>query len=368
MKKLLIVFLCLLLVFLCSCGLKDATGQPEQTGAEQGSTSVTESNTLNSSDDVELKETYGEIPAKKLSLAEKIYIFDVNSKLSWRGYKSLDYVLSERSDITADSVEITDKAQCKNFVISLDFENWKETTLPTKSMPNAYIYFENNDLQINMEVLYNGKAYASLNTEEKTAYYEIPVEVYNAIVPTNTSKAVVSKTTDEANKVDFSDKEIINIAPAITSQQLLKVKPKMKYSEIIEAIGVGANYCDFKLNVYRVDGQKVLVLRPESLEDICPYSGKELLEKCVSYPKEAPTLNEKQLFGIIITDKLTFFPFSASEGGYLRNLEKAEIKNADGTTAKATDITVGSKVLIDYNIILSSSPPQIYCTRVERLS
>ena len=328
MKKLLIAFLCLLSVFLCACKGKEAKNNSDGSSTQNLGAAMTESkteqpNNTTSNNASKLMDNYGDIPAKKLSQCEKIYVFDVNNKLSWMGYKGLDYVLEKRADITADSKEITSKSDIKNFVISMDFGNWKETTLPTKSMPKAYIYFENNDLQINMEALFNNKAYASLNTDEKTVYYEIPTAVYNSIIHSsiqattsqtstapeeiikssdNSSKAVASKSfqTGKIDKVDFSNKEIINIAPNITSQQVLKIKSGMKYSEVFEILGVGANYCDFKLNVYRVDSKKVLVLRPDSQDVVCEYSGQELLDGCTTYPESNPALKEKQIFGIVI--------------------------------------------------------------------
>ena len=39
----------------------------------------------------------------------------------------------------------------------------------------------------------------------------------------------------------------------------MKIKSGMKYSEIFEILGAGANYCDFGMSVYKVDDNKVLV-------------------------------------------------------------------------------------------------------------
>ena len=184
-----------------------------------------------------------------------------------------------------------------------------------------------------------------------------------------TSSSRVTSAIKESNlnsKVDFPNRKIINTAPNISSQSIMQIRAGMTYSDIFKLIGVGANYCDFGMSVYRVDNQKVLVLQFEDKEDICIVSGRELLSKCYQYPVQEPELEARQLYGIVIKEGFAFFPYAAlgNEGCYI-NIKNAEIVDKKGNPRNSSEIKISDKIIVDYRVILSSSPSKIQCTKVQ---
>lgn len=70
-----------------------------------------------------------------------------------------------------------------SLVASMDFDSWKETALPSKSMPTAYIYFEGIDLQINVKN-FAKCSICFFKYKQKIVYCEISMQVYEGIVKT----------------------------------------------------------------------------------------------------------------------------------------------------------------------------------------
>lgn len=173
----------------------------------------------------------------------------------------------------------------------------------------------------------------------------------------------------------------------ITSETLKQIKPNMTYREIENNLGPTLQILrDFYHLQYVVDETNVLYLSFADRDDICPYSGEELLNKMIYLPQEEMQLKNPRsgrfepFDGILVTTSILESTESDDQrlGGitvvcptfkefdmiYLDITRDTEIEFSDGTKASIDDLKINfdkEKLIVTVKLepyMRLSLPPQ----------
>lgn len=180
----------------------------------------------------------------------------------------------------------------------------------------------------------------------------------------------VSSKRDDISYEEFQEPEGNSVLTEITSEQLKTIPKNTTYKEIFYIIGEGADFYNSHLAVYKLDGEKILALNFKKEEDLCPYSGEELIDFAVM-PKKADELNIPNsdnenivyIYGIVVYRDMGISIYSPDsiysfyDVGYTRS----NISFSDGTSATVEDIGLYDELIVSCEEILDSTPPQVHC-------
>ncbi len=194
----------------------------------------------------------------------------------------------------------------------------------------------------------------------------IPNSVHNSSA--NSSDSISSKKESQTNTLEEYEEPAGNILlTKISSKELKDIPKNTSYGEIINILGVGADFYNGYLSLYELDNEKILALNFKSIEEICPFSGEELILQAVKpKTKESLFLDEDDeemmhIYGIIVFHDPYAAVYSPITKQYYEvNLSKCEnIKFSNGTVAAAKDINFYDELIITCSDITESMPPQI---------
>ncbi len=167
--------------------------------------------------------------------------------------------------------------------------------------------------------------------------------------------------------VTFSNNSFETGITDIASSKLKIITRGMSYKSIIKLLGDTNDYGVVGLRVYSVDNKKLLVLRFDSLEQICEKSGEELLKTAVPLimPGEVVKLVEHKQnskYGLLLTDGL-FFCFETQDCFSLW-YNKATITDKTGTALNIDSVEPISYLFIQYSSMMETYPAILNCTSV----
>lgn len=163
---------------------------------------------------------------------------------------------------------------------------------------------------------------------------------------------------------NHTDLEMTTEVTKVTTEQLSAIPAKSTYAAIIDTLGAGANFGRSGLQLYKVDGTRLLVLNFDDLNDVCPLSGENLAKSAVSLepPKTADQYLNRQdstwYYGVM-ADK-DFMYCDRDECGYCLSYTHMTygISYADGTEAELSEINqMHRRVLVEIPTMLESYPP-----------
>jgi hypothetical protein len=156
----------------------------------------------------------------------------------------------------------------------------------------------------------------------------------------------------------------------ITSSQVKSINAGSTYQQIIDKLGETANFGFLGLRQYLVDNEKLLILRFNSLKDICNLSGGDLLNTTISIKYPDGTLpkpanqNEFIAYGIMIDNGL-FSCYGQYYGCYSISDKNSEIFYKNGNKATSQDIKIMSCLLITFDsTVLDTTLPQASCKKI----
>lgn len=168
------------------------------------------------------------------------------------------------------------------------------------------------------------------------------------------------------NSTRFESFEIVNIA------KFDEIKSGMTYQQIFDILHneISQYYIlSDGCKTYLLSNNKILSVKYENANDVCEFSGKELLNMAKSYlPPSEIVISGKQtktdsFFAVVINEKFKCV-FSADTGFSDLNLKGTQIVFQDGTAATEDDLTVNSQLIIYYNDILESDPGTVNCSEI----
>ncbi len=163
-------------------------------------------------------------------------------------------------------------------------------------------------------------------------------------------------------------KEVQTQVTRISSSEFSHIESGCTYKEIMNILGASKEDFETNIKVYLVDEENLFVLRFENINDICEKSGKAMLEEAKSiYP---PLEHNEQIkkpstvYGIIIDEKFICCIGNLDSEFYALLTINAEVKFANGEKANSDDLRIMDGVIVTYDRILSSMPPQLYCKEI----
>lgn len=176
---------------------------------------------------------------------------------------------------------------------------------------------------------------------------------------------------ETSNNPDTYPDNITTVSAKISSSDVKAITAGMTYQEIINQLGESANFGHFGLRQYIVDNEFILVLRFEKLTDVCTKTGDELLEEAVPYKVPERVLDklneENTVYGIVIDDMFISCIESKDYDSCSLSLKDAAIQTIqfeNGESATVDDIKLMSGVIVTYDVVAESYPPQMNCTKV----
>lgn len=182
-----------------------------------------------------------------------------------------------------------------------------------------------------------------------------------------TSSSESSDTHTGGMGTEYPIDEMIIESPRLKSSDVKEIKAGMTYSEIIDKLGQGANFCQAGLCQYIVDDEYVLVLHFDNITDVCTKSGEELMQEAVPY-KVPERLSDKAkdnpIYGIVTDYKFISCINNNPSICYNLNLSDAEIKFENGKPATVDDIKLMSGVIVIFDTVAETYPGQLHCTSV----
>ena len=172
--------------------------------------------------------------------------------------------------------------------------------------------------------------------------------------------------------------EVLNI----TSEQLAEALPEgntLSYGKLISQLGLSANFGHTGIQIYKLDGNKVLTLRFQNVDDICTMSGEELAQTAVpldepdNFPTGSGYQNSQWIYGIIVDSHFLYSESGGSPCCYSLSYPDKEssdspdssiIRYADGTGKSNNHLSYGEKVLVSFDELLETHPPTIICNEI----
>lgn len=154
----------------------------------------------------------------------------------------------------------------------------------------------------------------------------------------------------------------------ISSSKFSNIESGCTYKQIMNILGASKEDFETNKKVYLVDEENLFVLRFENINDVCEKSGKEMLEETKSiYPPleyNEQTKKPSAVYGIIIDEKFICCIGNLDSEFYALLTINAEVKFANGEKANSDDLRIMDGVIVTYDRILSSMPPQLYCNEI----
>lgn len=160
-----------------------------------------------------------------------------------------------------------------------------------------------------------------------------------------------------------------NSTETVYLEELVEIPANTSYREILEKLGNTQAFGQRGYRQYMTEYMRVIPLRFDSMDDLCPYSGKELYERAVPlrYDGEVP---EGMMYGVLVMDG-SFFTYYRKidsitytiDGNYLLTRD-AEIVFEDGTPASEDDLKPETAVFVESDYVLESYPEQRHCTKI----
>lgn len=235
------------------------------------------------------------------------------------------------------------------------------------------LYNEESSFEVSEEV--NSAISEESNAENSTAPQVSKPDETSEAVTSNTEPSYSEESSyyEESPLVSTPDvtpdpNAIITVSTKISSSDVKAITAGMTYQEIINQLGETANFGHPGLRQYIVDDELILVLRFDNLTDVCTETGEDLLRSAVSY--KAPERISEQLnaentvYGIVIDDGFISCIGDEYSDCYYLGLADADIKFGNGESAAANDISLMSCVIVTFDRVAESYPPQAHCTSV----
>lgn len=201
----------------------------------------------------------------------------------------------------------------------------------------------------------NGKDSSDESSENVFAKYSNQI-----LTPPTEISSEISEPNDNDTDLQFND-EVVNV----TTEQLSEIPANSTYAEIIDTLGFSANFGRDGLQLYKVDENRLLVLKFDNINDVCSQSGANLAKAAVSLkPPESAYqyLNSPDstwYYGVMVDKDFMY----SERGECCYSLSYTDMQygifDADGTAAEQSDINqnIYHHVLVDIPVILEIYPP-----------
>lgn len=189
------------------------------------------------------------------------------------------------------------------------------------------------------------------------------------------SNAVIIESTTCSVYTNNDDAESNSLTRKISSSEIKKIKSNTSYSEIIKQLGETQDFGNSCFRQYIVDDKNLFVLSFSNIQDICPYSGKELLSTIKPFKYQYDNFPKSKsddllsAYGIIVdfdkyTDtKFISIPDEFYNGMYL-DLQDAVISFENGDSASIDDLNNMQDIIIYYDYIQETFPSVVHCLEV----
>lgn len=248
---------------------------------------------------------------------------------------------------------------CLMFVLSL---------CGCKSNPpqeSSYLYVETVEISSKEE---SSKIENSSSKKEKPEKSQESSEIKGAASPYSEGNGVVSSKYDNSTATVRDEKEKLygTVAAHISSDKVKALQSGMTYRMIFDALGKSSSAGHWTgYYEYVVDDDNLLMFYYENLDDVCNMSGEQLLKTLI--PLNSHLNNEKTgiVYAVVIDDYCkvscpNYKDFTCA-GIITKN---AKITFANGKEATKDDIKQGDTIIIKYDMVLESYPPQVIAKEI----